>query len=341
MDAKITKKRLGLLLSYDWIKIVGICVAAVLVWSLLFTTLATRPSNGQSFEMYLYPGVRLSSAVSEEKLHAKDENGALSYDILDFSYNSLADDTKDTIMTAHFAAGQGDVLLAAESEPTLDDDKEISNYNGLDDFLSRYYGYAAWLDPTGAKGEVEDSEGEKHVLDNYFADCAAYLDRFYNGDWENGAADEEAMRANFDARMQKDKRYKNEEQREAGREKEVERIENLRNAYAKVMEWLAVDEGGEPVDPDSPIRVQSREVLLDLDGDGKRETAFETQYAIDLSNIDDLTDFAAYTGEDGTGTADGLHMVILNTGSSGEEDLRYEPITLLEYLVKEYAPEKY
>lgn len=56
MDAKITKQRLGLLLSYDWIKILGICAAAVLVWALLFTTMATRATNGQSFEMYLYPG---------------------------------------------------------------------------------------------------------------------------------------------------------------------------------------------------------------------------------------------------------------------------------------------
>lgn len=39
MDAKITKQRLGLLLSYDWIKIIGICAAAVLVWALLFTTM--------------------------------------------------------------------------------------------------------------------------------------------------------------------------------------------------------------------------------------------------------------------------------------------------------------
>ena len=58
MDAKITKSRLGLLLSYDWIKIIGICVAAVLVWTLLFTTLATRATSGQIFEIYAYAGVR-------------------------------------------------------------------------------------------------------------------------------------------------------------------------------------------------------------------------------------------------------------------------------------------
>ena len=47
MDAKITKQRLGLLLSYDWIKIIGICAAAVLVWALLFTTMATRATTSK------------------------------------------------------------------------------------------------------------------------------------------------------------------------------------------------------------------------------------------------------------------------------------------------------
>ena len=42
MDAKITKKRLNILLSYDWIKIILLAVAAILVWSLIFTMTATR-----------------------------------------------------------------------------------------------------------------------------------------------------------------------------------------------------------------------------------------------------------------------------------------------------------
>ena len=61
MDAKITKSRLGLLLSYDWIKIVGICTAVVLLWLLIFTMTATRATTGQSFELYAYGGVSLNT----------------------------------------------------------------------------------------------------------------------------------------------------------------------------------------------------------------------------------------------------------------------------------------
>ena len=245
------------------------------------------------------------------------------------SWVSLESNTMSTIMAAHFAAGQGDVLFAADIEPTRDENNNITAYNGLDSFIGSYYGTAVWL---GADGQPwESPNGDKKA--NYFADCEAYLNRFYNGDWKNGEPDEDAMRANFDERTEGDKRYKNDAQRAIGREQEVARIQNLRNAYAKVNEWLTSGSA------DSPISIKTTELLV-KDAGGEPETV-EWQYAFDLSNIDNLTDFISYQTEDGTGTKEGLCMVILNTGSSGEEDLRYEPITFLEYLVKTYAPNKY
>lgn len=338
MDAKITKKRLGLLLSYDWIKIVGICVAAVLVWCLLFTTFGTRPSNGQNFEMYLYPGVRVNDSVSEDTFHAKDENGALSYDILDFSTYSLTDDAMDTVMQTHFAAGQGDALVAAALDPTRNEDtNEITAYNGIDNFVSRYYGYIVWLDPDLGveKHVITNASGETLAeIPNYFYECARYLNQFYNGDWKNGELDEQAVRANFDERMQGDKRFKNEAQREIGRQKEIERIQNLRDAFENVQRWAASE------DENSPLRIRTSELSLVLE-DGAEAQSVEWNFAFDLSNIDELTEFMSYPDENGTGTKDGLCMSILRIGSMGEEDLSYEPITLLNYLVKEYAPEKY
>lgn len=332
MDAKITKKRLGLLLSYDWLKIVGICVAAVLVWSLLFTTMATRATNGQSFDMYLYPGVRLGESANLDTLHTRDRNDALSYDVLDLSFTTLESSTMDTILSAHFAAGQGDVLFSVDLEPTVDEESGEVTYNGLDNFISRYYSNALWLG-TDMKGwQLPNSSTEKA---NYFADCEAYLNNFYDGGWETGTLNEEKVRSHFNERMEGDKRYKNEAQRELGRDNEVERIKNLRDAYAEVKGWIAVDDEGNPLDPNSPISVKKTEIEIDLDGDGETE-AVEWQYAFDLSNIDRLTEFVSYPDENGTGSREGLCMVVLNTGSSGEEDLRYEPFTLLKYLVDTY-----
>lgn len=334
MDAKITKKRLGLLLSYDWIKIIGICVAAVLVWSLLFTTMATRPSMGQSFEMYLYPAVRLSESVNVDTFHAKDENDALSYDILEFSSTELDSETMDTILTTHFAAGQGDVFFAADLEPTKDDDGKVTAYNGLDDFVSRYFGYSFWLDPDVTKKSVDilGANGEKlGEFENYFYQCAQYLNRFYDNGWEDESSlNEAAVRANFDERMEGDKRYKNEAQREAGRLKEIERIKNLRTSFENVLGYVSSD------DENSPIRIRTTEVDVVLE-DGADAQHVEWQFGFDLSNIDNLTNFIGYPGgENGSRIKDDLCMVVLRTGSSGEEDLRFEPISLLNYLVDTY-----
>lgn len=339
MDAKITKKRLGLLLSYDWIKIIGICVAAVLVWVLLFTTMATRATNGQSFDIYLYPNVY--SHIETNTLHTRDENDALSYDVLDISLNSLTSDTMSTILSAHFAAGQGDVMFVPYSEPQRDAETgEITAYSGLDAFLASYSSNCLWLAPDGSEGEIGSGDSTQKV-NNYFTDCENYLNSFYDKGWQNpGSFNEEAVRSHFNERMQGDKRYKNDSQRENGIAKEIERIQKLRDAYAKVKSWVTAEDG--------PVQVRTSQLAIDTDGDGNLEE-YTWQYAFDLSNIDKLSELVYYyptdtsdDSSDGSGTAsgtsNGLCMVVLNTGSSGAGNaaLRYEPFMLLNYLVEKY-----
>ena len=52
MDARITKQRLGNLLSYDWLKMLIAIVIAVFLIILLFTMTATRVTNAQTFAVY-------------------------------------------------------------------------------------------------------------------------------------------------------------------------------------------------------------------------------------------------------------------------------------------------
>ena len=56
MDAKITKKRLNLFLSYEWIKVVALIVGVIVLWSLIFTTTATRITPAQQFTIFNYMG---------------------------------------------------------------------------------------------------------------------------------------------------------------------------------------------------------------------------------------------------------------------------------------------
>ena len=64
MDAKITKKRLGHLLSYDWIKMILAVVLAIVVWSLVFTTSATRITNTQRFVVCNYLNTRFAYSAT-------------------------------------------------------------------------------------------------------------------------------------------------------------------------------------------------------------------------------------------------------------------------------------
>ena len=138
---------------------------------------------------------------------------------------------------------------------------------------------------------------------------------------ENGAADEEAMRANFDARMQKDKRYKNEGQIQEGLQDEYKRLLSLRDAYADVQSWLQ----------DGTLSLASVDVEVQAE-DGSEETTTEKwTYAFNLSNVPNIT--YVLRNSEREGSAEGLCMSIINTGSSGEEDRRYEPFTFLAYIV--------
>ena len=78
MDAKITKKRLNILLSYDWIKIILVAVAMIVLWSLVFTMTATRVTNAQNFTIFNYTGTSANSRFNSYSSTLK-EKGVFSY----------------------------------------------------------------------------------------------------------------------------------------------------------------------------------------------------------------------------------------------------------------------
>ena len=343
MDAKITKKRLGLLLSYDWIKIVGICLAAVMLWILLFTMIATRASSGQTFEIYTYTGLNF---YKDElgTLESLQKNNALSNDILDLSTYDLTDDTyKNTILQAHFSAGQGDVMFIADTQDSKNEAGEITDYGDLREFLSGYRLDTLSLDPTGTD-LVERDGDEEYVYENFFTLCQEYLEKFFfdesgEPDYENGVLDKQKAESNFRSRIEKDKRYKRESQIVVGVEKEYARLENLREAYCNVKGWV-LDESG-----NSPLSVRTTLVPCDMDGDGKidADERLEGCFAFDLSNITNLTEILSRPdgGDGSTNVSKDICMTILRGGSVQEPDMRYEAFTFLNYIVKEYAPDKY
>ena len=331
MDAKITKKRLGLLLSYDWIKIVAICAAAVLLWIVLLTSLATRATDGQKFDIYTYIGVRFSSDELGS-LDSLQEKNAFSGDVLDLSVNSLTEDGyEDMVLSVRFQTNEGDVLFVADTADTTDDSGAVTRYGGLRDYLAGYMNYSYCLN-TDLSG-YEDEYG--FVYTNYFADCEAYLNKFFftdgEPDYENGALDKQIAEARFRERIKKDKRYKKEEERAAAVLREFDRLENLRASYVRLKGWVTGD------DENAPIRVRTCNLPADTDGDGKIAAGEGTpvQFAFDLSNLENITSLAGNLSNQ-ENMAQDLCMAIVETGCPAEEDMRFEQITFLTYLADRY-----
>lgn len=326
MDAKITKKRLGHLLSYDWIKIAGLCALAVVVWMLIFTTTATRATSGQVFDIYYYTGVSYDpdEIADLDRLHSR---GALSYDVLDLvNYEVPSASLGSTVFPARFAAGEGDVLIALDGGGTQAEDGTYTAIEGLKQFLYGYRGNCLSLDPSGEAY----SEGEGGVqCANYFALCAEYLSRFFfdeNGeaDWRNGTLDTAAARAAFDERMDGDKRYRTAAKRDAAFQNEIARLENLRTAYTFVLDEVQKENG-----------VISVKALAFSYTDPLTNASYEFDwpFAFDLSGIADITEVIRGEGED---ARSGISMCILSTGNYQSPDLRYEQFTLLHYLATNF-----
>lgn len=315
MDAKITKKRLGILLSYDWIKIIALCAAVVVVWSLIFTMTATRATIGQQFGVYGYPGVSIETdrLGNLDRLH---EDGALSYDVLDYSINTYGSRSDaSTVLSAHIPAGSADIMFSNKID-TKDEEGNITQVNGYQTFLQTYRGHCAWLGSVGAQ------VGGYTYNSNYFTDCENYLKQFFGENFAGAELDKSAAESHFRSRMDRDKRYKNEKQIQAGLEDEYERLNALRDAYVKVQDWLQ----------DGTLALASVEVEMQAE-EGSEETVTETwTYGFDLSNVPNIT--YAVRNSEREGSAEGLCMSIINTGSSGEEDRRYEPFTFLAYIVE-------
>ena len=89
MDVKITGKRLKNTLSYDWIKIIACAVAAIFVWTLAFTTCATRATDGQQFYFVVFDDVYFDTETNADMLSDMKKDGSLSYDVLKAQLNNV------------------------------------------------------------------------------------------------------------------------------------------------------------------------------------------------------------------------------------------------------------
>ena len=239
MDAKITKQRLSRMLSYDWIKIIGIIVAICIVWSLVFTMTATQITTTQKFYVYNYLG---NNGFSPEfkKLYDQTHKNEFSYEILEKASEDLGNEV-NTILEARFAVGEGDLMFIAHAPNPKDsykvgegEEQQTLYYNYTETFAHGRARFLYSLDGVGAH------------TDNYFTQIESYLSKYFfdgNGkaDWENGTLDEDKAKADFRTRVKKDKRFKTEAQLIVGEANDIKRLESYREALKEFYKYLKTD----------------------------------------------------------------------------------------------------
>ncbi len=172
MDAKITKERLSRMLSYDWLKIIGLAVAVIFLWTLVFTTSATRITPAQEFTVVNYFGnaSTLNTNISNDLTKAFN-SGVFSYEVLEMGEVDVGGNAEmgHTLMQTRVATEEGDVvfvpnIIDPDSEYELNGEKyqetylqslvrgyrwnlfnldrtaEDGYFKGLEIFLNQYYG---------------------------------------------------------------------------------------------------------------------------------------------------------------------------------------------------------
>lgn len=221
------------MLSYDWLKIVGLAVALILFWNLLFTMTATRVRPSQRFTVFNHHANMSFTDKLYNHLSGAVNGDTFSYEVIEMTTNDLSTsgEFQQTLVDSRLQTDEGDVMFIPK---LLDPSSAYKDENGktqyadtyLQRFLKGYRFYLEDLDPDKAGG--------------YFYDLKEYLNGYY-GDYKNAdGLDEAKIERDFRARAKKnkDKRFKTEEQLAQGAKKDVERIRKYRDAWIKMEGFL-------------------------------------------------------------------------------------------------------
>ena len=302
MDARITKQRLTNLLSYDWIKIIVAVVFAVLALVAFFTTVKPRPGRFHTFTIYGYVGLHSGTAAMSMERDLLSE-GVFSYDILETDVEAFGEDEYSRMaFSARRSSGAGNVMFTTTNLSPEGDESVLQSVAG------------------GVMTEIALD------LEVYLSDCEKYLIRFFGESWREGALNQAEAESCFLNRNSKDNRYRfSSAKRELGIRDEYARLEKLREDYIEVLGYFE----------DGTLGFATI----------KDENGTERKGAITLDKLSGLKRlFYYYSGEEKTASSANMCMLIFrNDQDAGKpasavvNDLRYESISFIRYLVGKFA----
>lgn len=196
MDNKITKKRLNHMFSYEWIVMIALTVAMILIWELCYSIFSVKLTSGQQFRMFYDYGV--DGYQGKAFIDLLETEDTFSYEVLGRKYETLLKDS-DVLYMRH-EMGISDVIFT--------DVKDIS-----------------------AEGATSPYRRANEIIDDYkmysFDRLATETEEYLESLKENGEFSDQKIEAGFLARNKKDNRYRSAEQKAQGIKDEKERLNKL------------------------------------------------------------------------------------------------------------------
>ncbi len=349
MDAKITKKRLGDFLSYEWIKIVALAVAVILVWLLLFKVTATPLTADQLFTVINYQGTSVGEDFNE---YSKTliSNNVFSYEVDEVSAVDITTQSSaiaEAMLENRFDTGEGDVMYISnvltdglrqvkrdDEGNALDKDGNITTDESafvyeedsqMRAFLnSVYYNEVIPLEDV----TVKFSDGKTKKQEGLLTLVRAYLETYFGTNLDE-ELNIEQMESDFRARVKerKDKRFRNEKLIVEGLKKEAARLQSYLEGYHEFMKNL---EDGVIVPTESRVFFNNATV----------KGNFGLNICPD-ARMDKLNQAVYYTEEKDGATvksAKDIHVLFLNLKGSRKE-YHGEKLLFINHLVETYAPQ--
>ncbi len=222
------------MLSYDWLKIVGVALGLIFVWLLIFQVSATRVIPSQQFVVVNYNGNMTLGDEYSAHFSKVFDDGVLSGDVIETETVDMPMNTAySEVFQARVELGDFDVVFVSQQgdENTL---IENADENAPKEYARTYLETLL----NGYRYCIYDLDLEKE--NNYFAQLENYLNPYYGGDYKTGELDKAKVEEDFRARAKqmKDKRYKKEEKLQEGVKIDIERIEKYQKALVAFYDYL-------------------------------------------------------------------------------------------------------
>ncbi len=333
MDLKITKKRISNVLNYEWVKSLAIVVAIVMVWSLLYTSLATRLTDGQQFYLVTYDGVQTKAVGSTSEFLDKilsgkaRENGkdVLSYDVYEAKetdVRSVGSYSASYLLDLRLSVYEGDMLVIGGGNIEYDP-KDESTRTDFQNLVSA--GRILSIDRllSGARSYTVGNGFITETSDGYTVNADKIKEYFVG----------ERIKSSRNYR----RTYNTDEKIQAGVKAETERIETV---YLDMIELEKSIKKAQDADKD--FLVYKSRIYED---NGETKYIDRAAYGIDLGKLNagyekaDIKDLW-YTSSVSDGetvlTADGLVLSVFDF-TSVQPDHTYEALSVINYIIRNYS----